>query len=376
MKRSALVPSALLLLSLFAGSSLADAKIGEFHIPGVHPLDSAALVRLRRIIQEDSSARALADEVEAKARPLLDATPHPLQIIHYEGLVNTDPRRIATVKKLGEMGDIARLVRYWQISGDTAAEQTLKGFLLPWATTYKPTGNDVNENKFYPMLVAYFYFREDLPQAQRDTIDAWLEKMGTLHEKAVRTSTHFTNRYSKHLRLLTIMGRILDRPEWVAAAYKGIKRFVSNSLRADGTSYDLEQRDALSYHKSSLRPVIELAMLAGEEGRELYSWTSPNGGSIKKSVHYMVPYAMGEKQHREWVNSKIDLDKKRAAAGLDYYKPGRLFEPRSALRLMSAASYFDKELLSVVRHLTGDDRGRFPTWRVLVNEAAREPEGE
>jgi hypothetical protein len=358
-------------LILLQAAMAAGAEVGEFSIPSVSPLSPAHLERLRALVTQDSSAKSIAEQVTAHGRALLDAQPQPLEVIHYEGLVNTDPRRVATVEKLREMGDVARLMRYWQISGDERAAAALQRFILAWTRVYRLTGNDVNENKLYPLLVACHALRDQFSRSERDSVDRWVKRMGQLHEEAVRTSNHFTNRYSKHVRLLATCGMVLGTPEWVAAAHEGIRRFVTQSLRPDGTSLDLERRDALGYHQSALAPVVELAMLAGEKGRELYTWTSPAGGSVKKSVDYLVPYAMGEKTHEEWVNSKVDLDRRRAAAGIEHYQPGRLYEAANALQLMAAASLFDSSLLRVVRHLTQSSGERFPTWETLVNEAAR-----
>lgn len=114
-----------------------------------------------------------------------------------------------------------------------------------------------------------------------------------------------------HRRIATVA----NRQEWVDLAHQGAKRFVTESLRPDGSSHDFEYRDTLTYHASALRPPIELAMITDDKGRELYTWESPEGGSLKKSVDFVVPYAMGEKTHKEWVNSKVDLDRRRAEAG-------------------------------------------------------------
>lgn len=228
----------------------------------------------------------------------------------------------------------------------------------------------MNENKFFPLLVAYEALRESFEPAERREVDAWVEGLGKLHARAVAESQHFTNRYGKSIRLLGITGRILDRPEWIEQARKGVKRFVRESLYDDGTSADLQRRDTLTYHGSALKEPLDLAMMLGEDGRDLYDWTSPRGGSLKKSVEYVVPYALGEREHEEWVNSKVDLDHRRAEAGLEKYRPGRLYEPRQALELMEKASFFDPELMRVVDHLTEGEADRFPTWQTLVNAAA------
>jgi len=366
-------PIQLVLLGVFVMLSAAhtDATVGEFSIPDVMPLTAAQREHLRELVETDPEAQALAAEAAAQARPLIGLEPEPLEVIHYEGLVNTDPRRIATVAKLEQMADAARLMRYWQVSGDEEAAATLRQLIRAWTRTYKLTGNDVNENKFYPLLVAYHALRDSFEPADREAVDDWVERLGKLHRDAVRESTHFTNRYAKHVRLLAICGMILDRPAWIDDAHQGIRRFVNRSLYADGTSHDLKRRDTLTYHGSSLKPVLDLAMLTGPEGRALYTWEGEQGGSLKKSVDYVVPYAMGEKVHREWVNSKVRLDQRRAAAGLEKYRPGRLYEPANALELMEKASGFDPDLMRVVRHLTETEAERFPTWQTLMNAAVR-----
>ncbi len=348
-----------------------DSTPGEFSIPAVVPLRADQIERMRHLIEVEPGAAALGGEARGAAVDLLGEEPEPLEEIHYEGLVNTEPARIATVEKLRKMGDAARLVRYWQVSGDEAAAATLRSWIEAWANTYRPTGNDVNENKLYPLFVAYFYLRPTFDLDRREEIDAWLKTMGKLHAKAVRKTKAVTNRYTKHLKLLAIMSEILDREDWREAVAGGVKRFVTASLREDGTSADLELRDTLTYHASALRPLIELAMLAGDDGPGLYAWKSPKGGSIETSVNYIVPFAMGERTREEWVNTKVDLDRRRAAEGLEAYQAGRRYDPQSALSVMEEASFFDPKLLAVVGHLRGETVGRFASWQMLVNETAR-----
>ncbi len=363
-----------ILAVLTALATLAGAgdKVGEFAIPPVTPLSPPQLTVMRRLAAADAEAKALAAEARQAARPWLDAKPQPLEVIHYEGLVNTDPRRIASVKNLRDMTGTARLVRYWQVAGDKRAATALKRFILAWTDTYELTGNDVNENKFYPLLVACYSLRPTFPEVERQKLDEWVKGLGKLHQRALQTRRHLTNRYTKSVRLLAICGMILERPEWLKTAHQAIKRFVSESLFADGASADLKRRDTLTYHSSALKPILELAMLAGERGRELYAWESPKTrGSLKKSVDYVVPYAMGKKTRREWTRSKVDLDRRRAAAGLDYYRAGRTYDPQNALELMERASYFDPDLMSVVQRLSGSQAKHYPTWQTLVNAACR-----
>ncbi len=358
-----------LLLTVARGHA-AETHAGEFSIPPVTPLAPLALAELRQLAGSDEEARALAAAAAAEAAPLLDTDPRPLEVIHYEGLVHTDPRRIACVMRLRDMGDVARLLRHWQASGDTRAAAALLRHITAWAAAYRVTGNDVNENKLYPLLAAWHALRASAPRADCETVDAWVERLGRAHLEAVERSERFTNRYAKSVRLLHLCGLILDHEDWTARADGATRLFVSQSLRSDGTSEDLRHRDSLTYHASALTPILELALLSGERGAALYDWTSPRGASLRRAVDYVVPYAMGTKTREEWTHSRVGLDRRRAEAGLARYQPGRTYERTDALELMERASHFDPSLLEVVRHLTGSRARRFPTWQTLVNAAA------
>ncbi|MEX2382668.1 MAG: alginate lyase family protein [Opitutales bacterium] len=353
-------------ISLFAEND----DPGEFSIPDVIPIPMEAVHQLRALVKTDPEAAARAEELKEAVRPLLGQPATPLEVIHYEGLLNNDPRRIASVAKLKQMGHAAMLVRHWQATGDPAAADTLRTWIEAWFGAYELTGNDVNENKFLPLLIAYFYLRPEFSSDTRAAIDAFVGELGDVHARAVEASTHFTNRYTKHVRLTTLAGMILERPEWIAASRAGVMRFVEESLHADGSSNDLQRRDTLTYHNSALRPAIQIAMLAPlEEGQALYDWGNSRGGSLRKSVNLVVPYALGQKTREEWKNSTIDLDRRRAEAGIDHYEAGRLYDPQNALRLMELAAYFDPALIKVVHHLTDSSAERFATWQGMVNAA-------
>lgn len=353
-----------------------EPKVGEFKIPWALPLNADERQQLRTLIAEHPDAATRFAHTAERAKPLLGQPATPLDVIHYEGLVNTDPRRIQTVRSLKQMGDAAWVLRYWQATDDPQAAQTLRTWIAAWADTYSVTGNDVNENKLVPLLVAYIDFREDFESEDRDRIDRWVSAMGQHHARRARESEYLSNRFAKHLRIAAVAGLAVHEPDWLDAAREGVQRFVRGSLRPDGTSFDLEQRDTLTYHGSALKPMIELSILFErledhrETAKPLYHWTHENGASVATSVDYVVPFATGEKMRQEWKNSKVELDRQRAEAGLDYFEPGKLYDPRQAAELLDLASYYRPDLVPLVAKLTDRPADtRFPSW-LSLNHAA------
>lgn len=370
------MPQCWLIFTLCAVAVLAPAAddVGEFSIRPAIPLGTEALAALRRVAIDEPRAAPLVAQTIAAAEPFLNSEPQPLAVIHYEGLVNTDPRRIAAVEKLRTMDEVAALLQRWQVREDPVAAATMLRHVAAWADTYHVTGNDVNENKLVPLLVAWHALRAQAPADMQAPVMAWITDMGKRHAHEVAASRHFTNRYTKHVRLAMYCGLACERPEWVALGREGIERFVSASLRADGTSLDLERRDTLTYHCSALGPALEMAMLMGDEGRALYTWVAPEGGSIKKSVDYVIPFATGEQTHAEWVHTTVDLDRRRAAAGLEKYRAGRLFEPIQAAGLLEAASAFEPSLIPLWGTVTNTAEPQFGSWKMLVASALQAAE--
>jgi len=99
--------------ALARGSAQEDP--GEFKIRSLIPLNDDRLASLRDLVAEDPAAARVARQIVTAAAAIVDRTPRPLAVIHYEGLVNTDPRRITGVKDLLQLDEVSTLVRAWQI---------------------------------------------------------------------------------------------------------------------------------------------------------------------------------------------------------------------------------------------------------------------
>jgi len=179
------------------------------------------------------------------------------------------------------------------------------------------------------------------------------------------------------MKLVGTLGLILNRETYVAYALEQAKKYIDKALYGDGTSRDLQQRDALSYHVSGLKPLMTFAITMDQLGKnknglQTFNYQNPAGGSLRKSVDFVVPYAMGEKQHPEWVNTKVELDRQRAAAGIAHYQPGTLYEPEQSREMFELASYFDPKYRKVVQHLMKGRVQEFDSWFSVLVAAASE----
>ncbi|MDZ7693279.1 MAG: alginate lyase family protein [Balneolaceae bacterium] len=162
---------------------------------------------------------------------------------------------------------------------------------------------------------------------------------------------------AKRIKLVSLIGLILGNEEYLSFADRHFKALVQVALNGDGTTRDLKERDALGYHTSGLKPlmVYGITLQQAKRASDLNPFTYKNsqGGSIRKSVDYVNPYARGEKIHKEWVNTTVELDKKRAEAGLEKYQPGTKFIPEDALEMYELAYFYDEEYLQLINIITG-----------------------
>ena len=164
------------------------------------------------------------------------------------------------------------------------------------------------------------------------------------------------NWQAKRINITGYIGYVLNNDSLIQYALSSYKEYISKALYADGSSNDLIERDALSYHIGGLEPLlrflISTALFSGHEAYSLFSMEGYNGGSVKKAVAYVLPYARGEKTYYQWKNSKVELDKQRAIAGIEEYLPGPAFKKEKSWPMFELACYFDTSYCSIVPELT------------------------
>ena len=310
-------------------------------------LNSEETTRLRSLIKENEEVKKLYSAILHAAEAGLNNPPKPVEVIYYEGLLETNPKRIKTVESFADIDYVISLIYADYGTDSPEFGKKAKEIILAWAKTYKPTGNPINENKFNAFYWGYHLFKNNFRKKEKKIVEDWFLKIAEKEMNRERTPNN--NWEAKRCKMLGIIGCILQNESLKKHSLDHFKKYINTAYYADGTSRDLQQRDALHYHVSGLKPCLSAFInLSKFDARfSLYDYVSKNKSSVKKSVEYVLPYATGEKQREEWRNTKVKLDKERAAAGLAEYQPGKLFEPEKAYSMFELACYYNPDWISI-----------------------------
>jgi len=321
--------------------------VGHAQTTNIVILDSTEIQNLRVILNENSSAKNLSDSISKMATESLKRTPQPVTEIYYEGLLENNPKRIKTIQSLEDIDAVVSLIYASYGTEDEIFGRKVKDFVLAWTTTFQPDGNPINENKLNALFWGFYMFQNHFNSKEQETVEKWLLEIA--EREMNRDQTPNNNWEAKRLKIIGTIGCILQSEELKSYSVEGFRKYITTAYYADGTSNDLKSRDALHYHISGLTPCISsfINLSKFDQRFELFEFVSESGSSIKKSVEFVLPFATGEKQREEWTNSKVKLDKERASAGFEEYRPGKLFEPQKAFPMFEWACFYNPDWYSV-----------------------------
>jgi unsaturated rhamnogalacturonyl hydrolase len=363
----------------FDGNSTEPYGVGAFLLAGsemarLAPLVQTALLtppekaRLIELTRDDASAHAQASALISRADAALLHVPNPIREILTEGKLAGDPVKVATQESLKDMQDLWCLGFAYLLTGDAPYADKTRLIVLAWSRINHPTGDPIDETNLEPLIVAYDLTRATYPDADKAEADSYLRRLIKAEWGARQLATNWQ---SHRLKIVGLAAYVLRDEALVSKAIEGFKGQVDANLNADGSSYDFIERDALHYHVYDLEPLLALSIAAHRHGLDLYDYAGAKGGSLRKSVNFLVPYCSGEMQHHEFVNSKVRFDRERAKNGEKGYQTGHLFRAEEGLKALSLAAYFDDSFAPVLASLAS--RSDDPTihWNLLIDEAAR-----
>lgn len=276
--------------------------------------------------------------------------PSPLVTVKTEGLLSSDKKFITSVRAMRELFQMVVAAHLWEL--DKKNKDALiqsKRYLLAWIKVYKPNFNPIDETNFDTLIKTYLIIKPQLSDAENEKVLSkfryWCEGYFARMGKSTNDGIWTNNWQSHRVKLVTYFAVALDDQKLLDEAEVQFKKQINNNINREGVTLDFIQRDAIKYAIYDLLPLVQSAYLAKKEGRDWYSWKSENNSSLKKGVHWFIPYLDGSKNHLEFKRSRVDFDRIRMSAGMTGFS--EVFNPHNAADLMFYSSKLDPELLDI-----------------------------
>lgn len=338
-------------------------------------LTKSQLPKLATLVHDNADAAKVFDPIRKAADAALTVTPDPVPTIVSEGKLASNPDKKRTWKALDDMGRMSALSWTHVVTGDAKYAAKGREFILAWAKTNRSQGNPINDTNLEPLIVSYDLLADTFSPDDKQTVETYLRETYAAEYKTGHNGSHTNvNNWNSHrIKIEGLAAYALRDEKLVAEAIAEYKKQIGQNLKPDGSSIDFEERDALHYQEYDLRPLMTFAAAARNNGEpDLYAWAAPNGASLAKGMAFLKPFCEGARQHPEFVNSKVDFDRQRAAAGQAEYRAGRIWDPREGLGCVERAELWEPDLKPLAVKLSkspGSDA--YPTWQTVLNAVAR-----
>ncbi|KRE97852.1 hypothetical protein ASG87_15120 [Frateuria sp. Soil773] len=271
-------------------------------------------------------------------------TPHPMARVHTQG----------TLPHQGIHDESVRAERDWTIALDAAVAWRRTGqadllrqvdrYLRAWADVYRPSFNPIDETNLDQLFWAYALTHDALAPATRTATARLIRALGEGYVQRVRQrrgSTYINdiNNWQSHrIKLIATAAAALGDPAMLAAARELFLAQVAANIRADGSTVDFAQRDALHYVTYDLQPLVQAALAASAyPGQRDWIDAHPAGGaSLADALAWLAPYAEGRRGHQEFVHTEEPFDIERRQAGLKGYDGA--WDPHTSAALYAYAA--------------------------------------
>ncbi len=211
----------------------------------------------------------------------------------------------------------------YRLTGDRRYLDAEDRLLNAWLGIYRVSFNPIDETNMDQIILAYDLSRSGLPQTTRDKMSSFLREMATgyldrIDQQIINHKENRANWQSHRIKLIVLASYALGDEGLIGRAEKAFKRQVAVNIRPDGSVEDFTTRDALHYVTYDLEPLSMAALAAKGHGHDWFH--EPAGApSVALAVDWLVPFALGQKTHEEFVRSKVKFDAIRAQAGIKGY---------------------------------------------------------
>lgn len=323
--------------------------------------------RLKQLIVTDKVAAEVYLKWEELANKSLHDNPNPIDTIESEGRLISYPKKQLSIQSFRDMNKVYALAITYRITGKKVYLNKAIDFIVAWGSVNHSIGNPINDMKLDLMVEAYDLIYSKVPKKAKEKVNTWLtqiviEELKTQNEK-------YNNWNSFRIRIITQIAFLLNNKQYINDVKKMLEIQILKNLYANGSSTDFEYRDALHYHTYTLDPLLKASIIIKRAtGENYFIYQSPTTSSIKKSVDFLLPYANGDKHHKEFVNSSVKIDRARAAQKEPGFEIGGDFETTKALDVFAYSTYFNKAYSSTLnRLLIKKHQEPLPTGTIIID---------
>lgn len=296
----------------------------------------------------------------------LTEPPRPMARLHAEGTLQGQGIRdqsLAAERDFGRMQDLALAYR---LTADKRYLAKVAELLDAWTAVYKVSGNPIDETAWTPVFVAYDLTQPDLPPNLTRQTAALFRNFATLYLDWL--DANFAKdpyNWSSHRVKLAVLGAYESGDgDLIARARAAYKRQVNQNVRADGSVNDFYKRDALHYVTYDLEPLTIAAMAAKTHGEDWFHTAANGTPSVEEAVDWLIPFAVGDKNHEDFVHSSEPFDAARAKAGEKGYSG--MWEPTNSVALLEQCGYLDRRYIKTLGKVLANSEWQTQPWILLL----------
>jgi hypothetical protein len=321
-------------------------------------------------VSPEMAGQAAAVRVLASASKNLSATPHAIARMHTEGTLPHQGIRDESEAAQADFPIMRDAALAWRLTKEKRYLDQVDSFLRAWTTTYVPSFNPIDETRLESVILSFVLTSDALTAETRAAAQSFLRTLGegyVARSKSRQDATKkpnsgvWTNNWQSHrIKLMAMAAGALNDRALLDKVHERYLDQLNNNLLADGSVIDFEERDALHYVVYDLEPLSMAAIVAQGFGQQWLHDKGANGKSLAHALDWLIPYASGQKQHEEYVNTKVEFDHARAKAGVPGF--GGMWKPKAATGL-----YWHAARLSPSYRPLAASLGSAPDWLTLCS---------
>lgn len=310
----------------------------------------------------------VARQVIRRADAALGRPPGAIPQLHTEGTLPGKGIRDISLKAKQDQPIVLDLALAWRLTGDRRYLDQASRYLEAWVDTYRMSFNPIDETGFDTLILATDLTEAELPGPLAAKLEGFWRRMAEGYLGAMEGKANDPNNWQSHrVKLATMAAFAVGDLGLIDRARNAFRRQIAGNVQPDGSVVDFHERDALHYVTYDLDPLLMAAIAAKAHGEDWISWKSPTGSSLASALDWLEPYAAGAKAHVEFVNSKIQFDRARAAAGQSDYAP-HAWKPGSAVNTFAMAALADPAYRDFAAQLAAQTNTRPAAWVSLYGQ--------